>query len=83
MALGVPVVASRIAGVTEQIDEGVTGLLVAPGDPGALADALKRAAGDLALRASAASSGPRVVAERFSVDTAARGLAAVLQELAA
>lgn len=37
MSLGKPVIASRIAGTPEQIDDGVTGSLVAPGDATALA----------------------------------------------
>jgi len=37
MSLGKPVIASRLAGMPEQIDDGVTGWLVAPGDPVALA----------------------------------------------
>lgn len=42
MRFGVPVVGTRIAGVPEQVEDGVTGLLVEPGDPVALADALER-----------------------------------------
>ena len=40
MSLGKPVVASRIAGTPEQVVDRVTGLLVEPGDVGALAEAL-------------------------------------------
>lgn len=37
MSLGKPVIASRIAGTPEQVEDGVTGWLVAPGDSSALA----------------------------------------------
>jgi len=37
-----PVLATRVGGLPEQIEDGVTGLLVAPGDPAALAAALER-----------------------------------------
>lgn len=40
MSLGKPVIASRIAGTPEQIEDGVTGVLVAPGDHQALALAI-------------------------------------------
>src|SRR5262249_11242392 len=40
-ACGLPAVATRVAGVPEIIRDGVTGRVVAPGDPEALADALE------------------------------------------
>jgi glycosyltransferase involved in cell wall biosynthesis len=42
MALGTPVVASRHAGIPEAINDGQNGLLVPPGDSGALAQALSQ-----------------------------------------
>lgn len=44
MALGKPVVASRLAGIPEEVSHEETGLLVEPGDDGALAQALGRMA---------------------------------------
>src|SRR5262249_14360780 len=46
MAAGLPIVASAVGGILELIDDGRTGVLVPPGDPGALADALCRLIGD-------------------------------------
>jgi glycosyltransferase involved in cell wall biosynthesis len=46
MALGRPVVATRTGGIPDTITDGVDGLLVAPGDPGALADAIRRLVDD-------------------------------------
>jgi glycosyltransferase involved in cell wall biosynthesis len=49
MHAGRPVVASRVDGIPEVVEDGVTGLLVAPGDAGALAQAVDRVLGDDAL----------------------------------
>lgn len=42
MALGKPVVATRAVGTVDYVRDGENGLLVAPGDPAALADAIQR-----------------------------------------
>jgi len=68
MAAGVPVVASRVGGVAEQVADGETGLLVAPGDPAELAAALRRLAADPSLRRRLGAAG-RARAERaFDLD---------------
>ena len=56
MAAGVPVVATDIEGYREVVTDGVDGLLVAPGDPAALAAAIARVLDDegLARRLGAA-----------------------------
>jgi glycosyltransferase involved in cell wall biosynthesis len=46
MACGVPCVGTRIEAVPEIVREGATGLLVPPGDPAALAEALERLLSD-------------------------------------
>ena len=50
MGAGLPVVATRVAGIPEVVTDEVTGLLVPPGDATALGAALARLAGDAALR---------------------------------
>ncbi len=49
-ACGVPAIASRIYGVTDAVVDGVTGILHAPGDIGALTAAMERLAHDPQLR---------------------------------
>jgi glycosyltransferase involved in cell wall biosynthesis len=52
-----PVVASRVGGIPDLVQDGVNGLLVEPGDDGALADAMVRVLTDrkLAERLAAAA----------------------------
>lgn len=47
-AAGLPVICSGIGGMAEMVEHGVNGLLVPPGDPRALADAMRTVAGDRA-----------------------------------
>ena len=60
LAVGTPVITTRTGGVAEVVRDGENGLVVEPGDPAALADAIVRffADGELAerLRANAAAS---------------------------
>ena len=65
MAMGVPVVSTRISGIPEMIDDGVHGLLVEPRDPGALAAALRRVLTDTGLHAALARAGRERICERF------------------
>jgi glycosyltransferase involved in cell wall biosynthesis len=72
MAHGVPVIASRIGGLPEMIEDGKSGWLVPPDDPGALARALVEAARDRA-RLKELGVGARQRARCFSLEeTAAR-----------
>ncbi len=50
MAMGVPVVATDVSAIPELVVPGVTGLLVPPQQPDALADAMQRMLTDAALR---------------------------------
>lgn len=65
MAVGVPVVTTRLEGMDELIEDGVSGLLVAPGDVLGLAASMETLLGDLQLRHRLAAQGRRVVEERF------------------
>ncbi|NNL85438.1 MAG: glycosyltransferase family 4 protein [Myxococcales bacterium] len=66
LASGLPVVASRVGGIPEIVDEGETGLLLPPGDEGALADALRELASCAERRQEFAGSARRAALQRFS-----------------
>jgi glycosyltransferase involved in cell wall biosynthesis len=83
MALGVPCVASRVTGVPELIEDGVTGHLVSPGDAEEAADAIARVLSDPAgARAMTAAARDQVV-RQYDLPTNARRLAAELLPLLA
>lgn len=50
MAMGLPVVATRVGGIPELVEDGRTGILVEPRDPRALSDAVTSVMSDEALR---------------------------------
>ncbi len=56
MTSGVPCVATAVGGVPEALTDGVTGVTVEPGDPGALADGIRALAQDPELRARMAAA---------------------------
>ena len=66
-AAGVPIIASRVGGVPELIDDGVTGLLFDPDDEDALVSALDRLIVDPGLGRAIAAAGLHKVCERFDV----------------
>lgn len=68
-AAGLPVVASRVGQVPHIIDDGVTGLLVEPSDPSALAEALDGLAAAPLARAAMSSAARRAATEHHSWDT--------------
>ena len=67
MAAGKPVVASRIGGLCEVVVHGETGLLVPPGDPEALAEALKSLLADPARARKMGEAGRARVRAEFDV----------------
>lgn len=76
MALGVPVVSSRVAGIPELVSDGESGLLFDPANWAELAQALERLCGDSTLRQELASRARVRVREEFSYPTAATPLLA-------
>jgi glycosyltransferase involved in cell wall biosynthesis len=80
MAAGVPVVATRIGGVAEILEDGRQGILVPPGDADALAAALESLLADPARRRNLGEAG-KVRAEEFSMERMIRRTEEVYHEL--
>ena len=75
MASGRAVVATRVAGVPELVEDGVSGLLVAPGNAEELAAALERLAASSEERESMGRTGHRKVVEEFDAEKCAAQVA--------
>jgi glycosyltransferase involved in cell wall biosynthesis len=74
MAVGTPVVGTAVGGMGEVVDDGVTGVLVPPGDPGALAAGVVRVLDARTAMGEAA----RRAARRFGADTYADRVEALI-----
>jgi glycosyltransferase involved in cell wall biosynthesis len=81
MAMGVPVVATRIAGVPRLVQDGGNGLLVGPGDGEALAAAVLRLAGDPGLRGRLGAAGRATIEAGYSFAARMRKIVAVYDGL--
>ncbi|MEM1211397.1 MAG: glycosyltransferase [Planctomycetota bacterium] len=81
MLAGRPVVASGAGGAAEIVKDGVTGMLVEPGDVSALAAALRRLRDESGLAARLAAAGRSEALELFSIDRVAAGVDAVLESV--
>jgi len=65
MAIGIPSISTNVNAIPEAIDDGDTGVLIAPGDPKQLRDAILRLRTDLALRERLATAGSKFVLDKF------------------
>ena len=83
MAVGRPVVASRLGGLAEIVDDGVNGVLVAPQDPGALATAMEELWTDRNRTAELGVSAWAYARAHFSPGEQAAGLAELYARLLA
>ena len=83
MALGAPVVATRVAGVPTLIEDGDSGLIVEPGSTAALVDGLRRLAGDAALRQRLSAAGRQRVEREFSFARRMEKIVAIYDEVLA
>jgi len=79
LGAGLPVVATRVGGLVDVVEDGVSGLLVDPGDPAALAAALLRV-GDPVLRARLAE-GARARAQKWTWPSYAAALSTLAAEV--
>src|SRR6185436_5666100 len=83
MAAGAPVVATRVGGTPEALADGVTGLLVPPADPSALAASITRLLDNAELATRLGQAARSLIAERFSVERMVRSTEQLYDDLLA
>lgn len=83
MACGLPVVATRVGGNVELVDEQASGTLVPEGDPQALAAALLRYLDDHSLGVRHGAAARSIVEARFSLDRMVADYAALYEQAVA
>jgi sugar transferase (PEP-CTERM/EpsH1 system associated) len=81
MAVGLPVVATAVGGTSEVVVDGVTGLLVPPSDPDALAQSIARLLCDPDLRYKMGQAGRERVVNHFSVERTVEQTARLYEQL--
>jgi glycosyltransferase involved in cell wall biosynthesis len=82
MAFGLPVVATHAGGLAEVVEDGVTGILVPPGDSEALAEAVCRLLREPELRRRMGEAGRERVLEKFTIEGIVSQTLAVYSSLA-
>jgi glycosyltransferase involved in cell wall biosynthesis len=82
MAMGVPVIGTRVVGSVDAVEDGVTGLLVPSGDPAALGEAVQRVLSDAELARRLATAAAARVRERHARELTTARSEALYRELA-
>ena len=81
MATGLPVIATRVGGNPELVQEGITGQLVSPADPDALAQALLGYARDTDRRHAHGRAARAVIDRQFSIPAMVQGYLSVYDRM--
>lgn len=80
MAMGKPVVASRVGGIPDLVKDGVNGLLITPGNIEELANSMKRLLRDKSLASDIGKKGLKSVTDNFSSEIMVKSIRSVYIE---
>ena len=81
MMSGLPVVATRVGGIPELVDDGVNGYLVPSRDVNALAKAIRKLVSDVELRERMGKAGREKAIEKFTLDKMLSKIAQVYEDV--
>lgn len=82
MASGLPVIATAVGGLSEEVEDGVTGLLVPPGNPSAIVAAVRSLIADPVRRAAMGAAGRARVESYFNAESNAKSVLEVMKQCA-
>jgi glycosyltransferase involved in cell wall biosynthesis len=82
MAAGLPVIATNVGALREEVEDGVNGLIVPPSDAGAVAEAVRALAADGPRRRAMAAAGRRMAEERFDAQRNYGAILALMKAVA-
>jgi glycosyltransferase involved in cell wall biosynthesis len=72
MSIGLPVLATRVGGVPELVDDGATGYLVEPGDVAAMSERMRQLASDAGTRTAMGRRAKDKADESFTIEATLR-----------
>lgn len=72
MACGIPVIATAVGGIPEQVLDGQTGILVAPSDSAAMASAIEKILENPSLQKKMGDAGAQIAKEKYSQELQAK-----------
>ena len=80
MACGKPVVASRVGGIPEIVEDGKTGILIKPADDKAIADAVIRILSDDKMAEALGTAGKERAARYFDIRSQVKEIERIIDE---
>ena len=81
MAAGLPVIATGTGGTPELVEDGISGILVPPANPIALASGIIKLLGSIELRERMGAAGCKLVNENFRIENTVDRISALYTEL--
>ena len=81
MAMQIPVITSDICGIQELVEDGVSGILVPPKNPEAIADGIKKLLKNSKLRERMGKEGRKKIEKDFNIKTEFKKLEKIFQEV--
>jgi len=81
MAVGLPIISTHVGGIPEEVEDGVNGFLIEPGDYKALAEKINLLAGNKKLREQMGKESYRIAKEKFDINIITNQLKELYQEI--